>query len=673
MFRDNELAGEIEQLEEGLKGAMKLLRIGGRCAILTFTVRERRAVHEFLRQWEDPPLEEQEELSPQRLAELYPLSTTPCPYSVQRLDAPRGPGGAEVAQQPRARSSVLVVLQKSRRTCPLPEGEITPRPVAERFKEPRGTPRLHAMALQRVPASMSASCSIFVGNVPYDASEDELKELFGRVGNVTSVRLVLDKDTKTPKGYAFADFADPASVQAAVEKLNHVEYNGRKLRIDAAERELQNPFREDGPGVSKGKGKGAELRSKPRAMGDKAALAALGIAEAPPKAAPPEPSGPHFTSAAEDPKRDLMKSVAELLKRKRLRASDLFKKIDSSGDGNVTGEELRMGLHDLGFKLSDADLASIMAVIDKDGGGEVSVKEFDRAMRAAEKLPSKKEKHDAGLGLDEELSKGIPAKKAGITEEEKEEFRQIFCLFKQLTQAHSESGPGLTIDPASLPKVDTIIDKLQRQKEQEERESVEGEQVARLMETLTPAQVLHLLGEMQRLTLRAPDVARALLGENIQLALALQHAQFLAGMLEDSLTSSAQIRAVPIVPIAVWSGQRGGEDQGKMTQSRRLIAFPMSQLADLSEAAMAVMHMARHAMPHGVDVRPASPMYLTPRSHSPHAHLRNLMVPPGQMMTQTQPAALQLGQVGSMPAPAIAAAVANLISQGGSEFSHDGM
>ena len=38
---------------------------------------------------------------------------------------------------------------------------------------------------------------------------------------------------------------------------------------------------------------------------------------------------------------------------------------------------------------------------DKDGGGEVSVKEFDRAMRAAEKLPSKKEKHDAGLGLDE--------------------------------------------------------------------------------------------------------------------------------------------------------------------------------------------------------------------------------------------------------------------------------
>lgn len=125
-------------------------------------------------------------------------------------------------------------------------------------------------------------------------------------------------------------------------------------------------------------------------MEAKAAMSALGISEAP-RPSSKEGTGPKFTSDAEE----LMKSVSELLKRKRLRASDLFKKIDSSGDGTVTGEELRMGLHDLGFKLSLADLASIMAVIDKDGGGEVSVKEFDRAMRAAEKLPSKREKVSA--------------------------------------------------------------------------------------------------------------------------------------------------------------------------------------------------------------------------------------------------------------------------------------
>jgi len=76
------------------------------------------------------------------------------------------------------------------------------------------------------------SCSIFVGNVPYDAQEDELRELFAKVGNVTSVRVVCDKDTKQPKGYAFCDFSDTGAVQAAIEKLNNVEYNGRKLRID---------------------------------------------------------------------------------------------------------------------------------------------------------------------------------------------------------------------------------------------------------------------------------------------------------------------------------------------------------------------------------------------------------------------------------------------------------
>ena len=178
------------------------------------------------------------------------------------------------------------------------------------------------------------------------------------------------------------------------------------------------------------------------AMGDKAALAAMGISEAPPPKV--VESSPHFTSHAEE----LMKSVAELLKKKRLRASDLFKKIDASGDGNVSGEELRMGLHDLGFKLSDADLSSIMAVIDKDGGGEVSVKEFDRAMRAAEKLPSRKEKQAA---QEEKVTR-----KRGITEEDKEEFRQIFCLFKQLTQARSAAGSDSNVSLADWNETGTI-------------------------------------------------------------------------------------------------------------------------------------------------------------------------------------------------------------------------
>lgn len=163
-------------------------------------------------------------------------------------------------------------------------------------------------------------------------------------------------------------------------------------------------------------------------MSNKDALAAFGVKEA------PKDTGVKYTSEAED----LMKSVSDLLKKKRLRASDLFKKIDASGDGNVSGPELRAGLAELGFKLSDTDLASIMSVIDKDGGGEVSVKEFDRAIRAAEKLPSKKAKADEAAA----------AKKArgGITEEDKEEFRQIFCLFKQLSQYRNEANGDENIE-----------------------------------------------------------------------------------------------------------------------------------------------------------------------------------------------------------------------------------
>merc|ERR1711920_498533 len=88
----------------------------------------------------------------------------------------------------------------------------------------------------------------------------------------------------------------------------------------------------------------------------------------------------------------------------------------------------------------------------------------------------------------------------------------------------------------------TIADRMARLKEQEAAEAArvaaadaaERAEIARLMETLTPQQVLHILGEMQRLALRAPEVARALVSENLQLALALQHAEFLAGLVDDS-------------------------------------------------------------------------------------------------------------------------------------------
>merc|ERR1719450_1269856 len=89
---------------------------------------------------------------------------------------------------------------------------------------------------------------------------------------------------------------------------------------------------------------------------------------------------------------EILRQLSILLKKKRMRASDLFKKIDSSGDGSLEGPELREGLEGLGLKCSDEEFAAVMNKIDKDGGGDVSLREFDRALKAAEKLPPPKKK-----------------------------------------------------------------------------------------------------------------------------------------------------------------------------------------------------------------------------------------------------------------------------------------
>jgi len=124
-----------------------------------------------------------------------------------------------------------------------------------------------------------------------------------------------------------------------------------------------------------------------------------------------------------------------------MRASDLFKKIDASGDGSLEAHELQDGLRQLGLETSDEEFAIVMAKIDKDGGGDVSLKEFDRALKAAEKLPPKKKE-------EEEVK---ATKKQGLTEDDKEEFRQIFCLFKQLCRQRAGQQAG---DDVSLVKWD---------------------------------------------------------------------------------------------------------------------------------------------------------------------------------------------------------------------------
>ncbi|XP_015782909.1 cleavage stimulation factor subunit 2 [Tetranychus urticae] len=79
--------------------------------------------------------------------------------------------------------------------------------------------------------------SVFVGNIPYDATEEKLKELFSQAGPVLSFRLVYDRETGKPKGYGFCEYKDQETALSAMRNLNGHELNGRTLRVDNAANE----------------------------------------------------------------------------------------------------------------------------------------------------------------------------------------------------------------------------------------------------------------------------------------------------------------------------------------------------------------------------------------------------------------------------------------------------
>ncbi|EMR10177.1 hypothetical protein PNEG_01451 [Pneumocystis murina B123] len=76
---------------------------------------------------------------------------------------------------------------------------------------------------------------VFVGNIPYDVSEEQLKDIFRQIGPIHRFRLVFDKETNKPKGYGFCEYPDIATASAAVRNLNNHDINGRQLRVDFAE------------------------------------------------------------------------------------------------------------------------------------------------------------------------------------------------------------------------------------------------------------------------------------------------------------------------------------------------------------------------------------------------------------------------------------------------------
>ena len=75
---------------------------------------------------------------------------------------------------------------------------------------------------------------IYVGNLPFSATEDEIKELFGQHGAVHSVALINDRETGRPRGFGFIEVDDDA-LSAMIQNLDGKEMDGRALRVNEAQ------------------------------------------------------------------------------------------------------------------------------------------------------------------------------------------------------------------------------------------------------------------------------------------------------------------------------------------------------------------------------------------------------------------------------------------------------
>ena len=96
---------------------------------------------------------------------------------------------------------------------------------------------------------------LYVGNLPYSATEDQLMELFGRAGQVDNIRVMRDMATGRARGFAFVEMTSDDDAQKAISELNEYQMDGRPLVVNEARPKTEGSF--GGPGGNRGGRPGA--------------------------------------------------------------------------------------------------------------------------------------------------------------------------------------------------------------------------------------------------------------------------------------------------------------------------------------------------------------------------------------------------------------------------------
>jgi RNA recognition motif-containing protein len=87
---------------------------------------------------------------------------------------------------------------------------------------------------RRPQAPRAPKHEVYVGNIPYETTEEDVRQHFSSAGEVVKVTLCKDRDTGRAKGFGFVEFTGAEGVEAAIADLNGTDIGGRTIRVDKA-------------------------------------------------------------------------------------------------------------------------------------------------------------------------------------------------------------------------------------------------------------------------------------------------------------------------------------------------------------------------------------------------------------------------------------------------------
>ncbi len=85
------------------------------------------------------------------------------------------------------------------------------------------------------------SSNLYVGNLSFDSREEDLNELFSSFGEVVSAKVIMDRDTGRPRGFAFVEMSQAEDAQKAIESLDGQEFQGRNIKVNLAKPREERP------------------------------------------------------------------------------------------------------------------------------------------------------------------------------------------------------------------------------------------------------------------------------------------------------------------------------------------------------------------------------------------------------------------------------------------------